>query len=76
MAERKEFWQFRVRDPSTGKWYQTRYRAEVHEIKERYAEYELIGTSEVRIVEKWTGFRTPDPPWLKQPEREPGCDDE
>ena len=34
---------FRYRDPRTGKWRKARYRAELHEITERYAEFELDG---------------------------------
>lgn len=34
---------FRFRDPRTGKWMKARYRAELHEIRERYAEFEVDG---------------------------------
>ena len=36
------FFQFRYRDPLTGKMVKARYRAERHEITARYAEWELI----------------------------------
>lgn len=34
---------FRYRDPLTGNWRKARYRAELHEIRERYAEFEIDG---------------------------------
>ena len=48
MAPRLELFQFRYRDPRTGKWIMARYRAERHEIAARYAEWEIIGPPEVR----------------------------
>jgi hypothetical protein len=39
---------FRYRDPRTGNWIRTRYKAERHEIVERYAEWEITGPVEVR----------------------------
>lgn len=39
---------FRYRDPRTGKWVRTRYRAERHEIAQRYAEWEITGPAEIR----------------------------
>jgi len=39
---------FRYRDPCTGKWVRARYRAERHEIAERYAEWEITGPAEIR----------------------------
>ena len=41
-------YQFRARDPLTGKWYRARYRAQQHEIAARYAEWEIIGPPEIR----------------------------
>src|SRR4051794_36615605 len=34
---------FRFRDSLTDKWRKARYRAELHEIRERYSEFELDG---------------------------------
>jgi len=50
MAPRLELFPFRYRDPRTGKWVRARYVAELHEIKRRYAEYEIIGPPENRDV--------------------------
>ena len=36
-------YEFRYRCPRTGKWRKARYRAELHQIRERYAEFELDG---------------------------------
>ena len=41
---------FRFRDPLTGKWIRARYVAELHEIEQRYAEWEIIGEPEIRQV--------------------------
>ena len=35
--------EFRYRDELTGKWRKARYRAEVHEIRERHTESQIIG---------------------------------
>jgi len=45
---RVELFPFRFRDPVTGKWTRARYKAERHEIAERYADYEIIGPPEIR----------------------------
>jgi len=50
MAPRLELFPFRYRDPVTGKWVRARYVAELHEIKQRYVEWEIIGAPEVREV--------------------------
>jgi len=39
---------FRFRDPVSGKWVRARYVAERHEIAARYAEWEIIGSPELR----------------------------
>jgi len=39
---------FRYRDPLTGKWVRARYKATVGDIRERYAEWELLGEAETR----------------------------
>ena len=39
---------FRYKSPVTGKWVKARYVAELREIRERYAEFELIGEPELR----------------------------
>ena len=51
MAPRIELFNFRYRDPRTGKWIRARYRAERHEIAARYAEWEITGPAEVREVD-------------------------
>jgi len=50
MPIRLELYPFRFRDPLTGKWIRARYVAELHEIKQRYAEWEIIGPQEIRVV--------------------------
>jgi hypothetical protein len=56
--------EFRYRDPRTGKWVKARYRAELHEIRERYAEWETIGEPEVRepLGGAFDPYRRPDQP--------------
>lgn len=39
---------FRARNPLTGKWYRARYKAQLCEIVERHAEWEIIGPPEIR----------------------------
>ena len=39
---------FRARNPLTGKWYRARYKAELREIAEHHAEWEIIGPPEIR----------------------------
>ena len=51
MPPRLELFPFRYRDPRTGKWVRARYVAELHEIKQRYAEYEIIGPPAIRDVD-------------------------
>jgi hypothetical protein len=41
---------FRFRDSLTGKWIRARYVAEMHEIEQRYREWEIIGPAEVREI--------------------------
>ena len=50
MAPRLELFPFRFRDPRTGKWIRARYVAELHEIAARHAEFEIIGSAEIRNV--------------------------
>lgn len=59
MAPRLELFAFRYRDPRTGKWVRARYRADRDEIAARYAEWEIIGTAEVRDVEPDARYFTP-----------------
>jgi hypothetical protein len=47
---RLELYPFRFRDPLTRKWVRARYVAELHVIKQRYAEWEIIGEPEIREV--------------------------
>jgi hypothetical protein len=48
---RLEFFAFRYRDSRTGKWVRARHRCELHELQQRYAEFEIIGEPEVRNVD-------------------------
>ena len=48
---RLELFPFRFRDRVSGKWIRARYVAERHEIAARYAEWEIVGTAEIRNVE-------------------------
>jgi hypothetical protein len=52
---RLELFPFRYRDRLTGKWVKARYVAERHEIAARYAEWEIIGSPEIRDVSVRTG---------------------
>ena len=61
MAPRLELFPFRFRDPVTGKWVRARYVAELHEIKQRYAQWEIIGAPEIREVSSDTRYFTPHP---------------
>ena len=60
MAPRLELFPFRYCDPRTGKWIRARYVAELHEIKARYAEWEIIGSPEIRDVDPAACYFTPD----------------
>jgi len=51
MAPRLELYAFRYRDLLTRKWIRARYRAELHEIKQRYAKFEVTGPPEIRDVD-------------------------
>jgi len=51
MVPRLELFPFRYRDERTGKWVRARYVAELHEIKARYADFEIIGPAEIREVD-------------------------
>ena len=51
-----ELFSFRYRDPRTGKWVRARYRAE---LKQRYAEWEIIGPREIREVSSDARHFTP-----------------
>ena len=59
MAPRLELFPFRYRDPRTGKWVRARYVAERHEIKARYAEWEITGPAEIRDVNPDARYFTP-----------------
>ena len=59
MAPRLELFPFRFRDPVTGKWVRARYVAELHEIKQRYAEWEIIGVPEIREISSSARYFTP-----------------
>ena len=53
---------FRYKSPLTGKWVKARYRAELHEIRERYAEFELLDVEIREPSDAWSSFnpyRTP-----------------
>ena len=50
--QRLELFLFRYRDVRTEKWILARYRAERHEIAARYAEFEIIGSPEIREVDR------------------------
>ena len=50
MARTIELFPFRFRDERTGKWVRARYLAEFHEIRQRYAEWEIVGEPEIRTV--------------------------
>ena len=41
---------FRFVDPLTGRWVRARYKAERHELVQRYAQWEIIGAPEIRRV--------------------------
>jgi hypothetical protein len=59
MAPRLELFPFRYRDPRAGKWIRARYVAELHEIKARYAEWEITGPPEIRDVDPGARYFTP-----------------
>src|SRR6185369_15895542 len=59
MAPRLELFPFRYRDPRTGKWIRARYVAELHEIKQRYIEWEIIGPPEIREISSEDRHFTP-----------------
>jgi hypothetical protein len=44
----QELFPFRFRDPATGKWVRARHRAPLDEIRDGYAEWELVGAPEIR----------------------------
>src|SRR5207344_2450781 len=41
---------FRFVDPVTGRWVRARYKAERHELVQRYAQWEITGAPEIRRV--------------------------
>ena len=41
---------FKFRDPLTKKWIMARYRAEPVVLRMRYAEFELVGPAEYRVI--------------------------
>ena len=59
MAPRLELFPFRYRDPRTGNWVRARYLAELHEIRARYTEWEIIGLPEIRDVDPDRRYFTP-----------------
>jgi hypothetical protein len=61
---------FRYRDSVTGKWVRARYRAELHEIRARYREWETTGLPEFRYPTGGGSFN----PWrsTKAAPRRPG----
>ena len=59
MAPRLELFAFRYRDPRTGKWVRARYRAKLHELRQRYIEWEIIGAPEMREVSSDARHFTP-----------------
>ena len=59
MAPRLALFAFRYRDPRTGKWVRARYRADRDEIAARYAEWEIIGPTEIRDVDPGPRYFTP-----------------
>lgn len=61
MAPRIELFAFRYRDPRTGKWTHARYVAELHEIKQRYGEWEILGAPEIREVSSLASLFSPHP---------------
>ena len=63
MAPRLELFAFRYRDPRTGKWARARYRAEMHEIEARYAEWQITGPPEVRDVDSDARTFSPHEPF-------------
>ena len=60
MAPRLELFAFRYRDPRTGKWVRARYVAELHEIKQRYVEWEIIGPADIRDVDPEARYFAPN----------------
>ena len=58
MAPRLELFPFRFRDPVTGKWVRARYRAELHEITTRYADFEITGAPEIREISSRANYFT------------------
>ena len=41
---------FRFVDPVTGRWVRARYKAERHELVQRYTQWEITGAPEIRRV--------------------------
>ena len=60
---RLELFAFRYRDERTGKWVRARYRAELHEIAARHAEFEIIGEPEIRNVDPYARAFSPHQPF-------------
>jgi len=56
---RLELFPFCYRDERTGKWVRARYVAELHEIKARYAQWEITGPAELREVDLRERYFTP-----------------
>ncbi|HYE40932.1 MAG TPA: hypothetical protein VEB23_13430 [Ramlibacter sp.] len=49
MPEPLRLYPFKYRDPLTGRWVKARYKAEIHELEQRYpGRYEITGPPEER----------------------------
>ena len=59
IAHGLELFPFRFRDPRTGKWIRARYAAEVHEIKERHVDWEILGSPKIREISSDACYFTP-----------------
>ena len=59
MAPRIELFAFRYRDPIGRKWIRARYVATREEIAQRYEHFEILGSGEVRGVDREDRYFTP-----------------
>jgi len=59
IAPRLELFPFRFLDPVIGKWKRARNLAELHEIKARYQQPEIIGPPEIRDVDPHSRYFAP-----------------
>ena len=60
---RLELFLFRYRSERTGKWVVSRYRAELHEIKARFTEFEIVGPPEIRRPDPDARYFNPHAPF-------------